>query len=381
MSFLTKWNSNNLIVNGIRMSANHHYKVLGVDKTATEKEIKRAYRKLAKECIPNKHTNQTHQLQEKLKQIAQAYETLSNTENREEYDQDGTTSLFSSFEKEVNIKITLEEACNGIQNRKIILFKKKLYENDFIVQNDHLICYGFSRNCVNTKKNFHHDLFIPTDIINEIYKYLHYYTCSKCKGTGHVTVSKQISEYMMVQRDEECKLCDGANVRNINVTKTIDIPIGMNELYVLVENEQCIPIPYVIYIEWETHKVYDIGIDGLRVDGKKENLFMTCDISLKQALLGFNSNLIKINHLNGKLLTLNIKSECDKVIQPESYYVIKGCGMPYYINHNDDRKYGDLKIKFNVILPENKSDVLQFCNGFNLKERGVADCVVFVEPY
>jgi len=62
------------------------YKVLGVSKNADAKEIKRAYRKLAQQYHPDANPNDT-KAEEKFKDISEAYATLSNEEQRKEYDE------------------------------------------------------------------------------------------------------------------------------------------------------------------------------------------------------------------------------------------------------------------------------------------------------
>ena len=59
------------------------YSILGVDKTSSANEIKKAYRKLAKEYHPDKAEGN----EEKFKEIADAYETLSNPQKKARYDQ------------------------------------------------------------------------------------------------------------------------------------------------------------------------------------------------------------------------------------------------------------------------------------------------------
>ena len=61
-----------------------YYKILNVDKTATEKEIKKQYRTLAMINHPDKGGDS-----EKFKDIAEAYEVLSNPEKRKQYDNPG----------------------------------------------------------------------------------------------------------------------------------------------------------------------------------------------------------------------------------------------------------------------------------------------------
>jgi len=70
------------------MEYKDYYKILGVDKSATKDEIKKAYRKLAKEYHPDK-TKGDKGLEEKFKAVSEAYQVLSNDENRKKYDQLG----------------------------------------------------------------------------------------------------------------------------------------------------------------------------------------------------------------------------------------------------------------------------------------------------
>ncbi len=65
-----------------------YYKILGIDKKATEKEIKKAYRKLARKYHPDLNPNDK-EAEKKFKEINEANEVLSNPENRKKYDQYG----------------------------------------------------------------------------------------------------------------------------------------------------------------------------------------------------------------------------------------------------------------------------------------------------
>ncbi|MFO1536502.1 MAG: DnaJ domain-containing protein, partial [Actinomycetota bacterium] len=63
-----------------------YYKVLGVDASATDKDITRAYRKLAKELHPDANPGDTV-AEERFKEVSAAHEVLGDAEKRKEYDQ------------------------------------------------------------------------------------------------------------------------------------------------------------------------------------------------------------------------------------------------------------------------------------------------------
>ncbi|MBV8151179.1 MAG: J domain-containing protein [Candidatus Eremiobacteraeota bacterium] len=63
-----------------------YYKVLGVAKNAPEKDIKSAYRKLARKWHPDANPTNQHEAEEKFKEIQEAYEVLGDAEKRRKYD-------------------------------------------------------------------------------------------------------------------------------------------------------------------------------------------------------------------------------------------------------------------------------------------------------
>lgn len=66
-----------------------YYEVLGVDKNATDEEIKKAYRKLAKKYHPDANPDNKKEAEAKFKEVNEAYETLSDKQKRQMYDQFG----------------------------------------------------------------------------------------------------------------------------------------------------------------------------------------------------------------------------------------------------------------------------------------------------
>ncbi len=63
-----------------------YYKILGVSRTASAEEIKKAYRKLAKGCHPDTHPGDP-QAEERFKEVSQAYDILGDEKKRKQYDQ------------------------------------------------------------------------------------------------------------------------------------------------------------------------------------------------------------------------------------------------------------------------------------------------------
>ena len=66
-----------------------YYEVLGVSKTATPEELKKAYRQLAKKYHPDANPNNKEEAEAKFKEVNEAYETLSDPQKRQMYDQFG----------------------------------------------------------------------------------------------------------------------------------------------------------------------------------------------------------------------------------------------------------------------------------------------------
>lgn len=73
------------------MASEDYYKVLGVSKSATAEEIKKAYRKLALQYHPDR--NKTKEAADKFKEVNRAYEVLSDSQKRQTYDQFGAAAF------------------------------------------------------------------------------------------------------------------------------------------------------------------------------------------------------------------------------------------------------------------------------------------------
>ena len=81
------------------MAGTDYYKILGVDRNASESEIKKAYRKLAMKYHPD-HTKGDKQAEEKFKEISEAYAVLSDKEKRKQYDTYGEAGFHQRYSQE-----------------------------------------------------------------------------------------------------------------------------------------------------------------------------------------------------------------------------------------------------------------------------------------
>lgn len=239
------------------MEKRDYYEVLGVSKSATADELKKAYRKLAIKYHPDKNPD-NKEAEEKFKEAAEAYDVLSNPEKRQRYDTYGHTmgaqgfpgggggfyqgggmsmdDIFSMFgdifgghsggmggfgsafggrrtrkrrrrgdDLRITMKLSLEDLAKGISKT----IKLKSY-----VKDEH--CNGTGA------KNG-----------------TSYTTCQKCNGTGviqHIQQTMFGTQYVQSECpacngegktiNEKCEHCHGTGVEHKEQTVTINIPAG-----------------------------------------------------------------------------------------------------------------------------------------------------------
>ncbi|MCD7460886.1 DNAj domain protein [Datura stramonium] len=343
---------------GARRSDNSkYYEVLGVPKNSSQDELKKAYRKAAIKNHPDKGGDP-----EKFKELAQAYEVLSDPEKREIYDQYGEDALkegmgggggghnpfdiFESFfggafggafggggsfrgsrqkkgEDVVHaLRVSLEDLYNGTKkklslSRNIFCPKCKGKGSKSGASGR---CYG----CQGTGMRVTTRQIAP-GMIQQMQ-----HVCPECRGSGEV-----------ISERDRCPQCKGNKITQEKKVLEVNVEKGMSHSQKIVFDGEADEAPDTI-----TGNVIFVlqQKDHSKFRRKSDDLYVEHNLSLTEALCGFQ---FVLTHLDGRQLL--IKSCPGEVIKPDQYKAINDEGMPHY-----GRPFikGRLYIHFNVEFPE-----------------------------
>lgn len=189
-----------------------YYEVLGLSKGASESDIKKAYRKLAKEYHPD--VNKADDAEAKFKEINEAYEVLSDTQKKATYDQfghagmdgsgfggfgsgfsggfDDFTDIFSSFFGGGSSSRRQNNSPRKGQDRYMHM---KISFMDAIFGKTETVKIGVDEVCTDCHGSGAHS---SSDVI----------TCPECNGTGQVT-TQQRTAFGVFQTQSVCPTCKG----------------------------------------------------------------------------------------------------------------------------------------------------------------------------
>lgn len=328
-----------------------YYEVLGVSKSASDAEIKKAYRKMALKYHPDKNEGDA-EAEEKFKEAAEAYEVLSDQEKRSRYDQFGHAGLggaggfggggmnmddiFSQFgdifggafggsfggsrggsrvvrgtNLRVKMKLTLQEIAEGV-HKKIKV--NKLVNADGVTYKDCPTCNGSGR-ITRVSQTFLGAMQTQT-------------TCNVCRGAGK-SIDKKPSDADV-----------NGLVRKEEVIE-IDIPAGvMDGMQLSVTGKgnagpfDGVPGDLIVVIE-------EIPHEDLRRDG--EHLHFEAYVNFVDAVLGHS---IEIPTVTGKAkIKVEPGTQSGKVLR------LKGKGLPSIQGYG----VGDLFVHINVWTPKKVS--------------------------
>ncbi|DBA05035.1 TPA: hypothetical protein N0F65_000723 [Lagenidium giganteum] len=327
---------------------NKFYEALGVPKTATAAEIKKAYRKLALKNHPDKGGDP-----ELFKTITVAYEVLSDPEKREVYDQYGeeglqngggggdASDLFSQFFRGAGgrrrtgpqkgedlthpLKVSLEDLYNGktvklAVNRDVLCGRCDGRGGAEGAEKTCETCQGRGM-----RVQLRH---IGPGMVQQMQS-----VCPDCRGQGKT-----------IRESDRCKACKGKKVTKERKVLEVHIEKGMRHGQRITfsgEADQApgtVPGDIIFVVQEKEHSVFQ---------RKGGNLIMEKKISLVEALCGFE---MMVEHLDGR--HLHIKTRPGEVIKPNQFKAVNGEGMP---THGNPFVKGQLVILFKVQFPESGS--------------------------
>ncbi|CAL5874799.1 uncharacterized protein PFLUO_LOCUS9101 [Penicillium psychrofluorescens] len=359
------------------LAAEDYYKILGLDKSASERDIKRAYRTLSKKYHPDKNPGDDS-ARDKFVEIADAYDVLSTSSLRKVYDQYGHAGveqqrkggaaggqphdpfdLFSRFfgggghfghapgqrrgpDMEMRATLPLRDFYTGNEIRFVIEKQQICDTCEGTGSKDHQVetCDLCSGRGVVIKKHM-----LAPGMFQQVQM-----QCDRCGGQG-----KKIKN--------PCSVCHGNRVVRNQVEMAADIEPGMDMGQRLVfENEADESPDWVAgdLILVLDEKEPELGSsDEERTDGtffrrKGKDLFWKETLSLREAWMGEWSR--NLTHLDGHVVRLGRKR--GEVVQPLSVETVDGEGMPHYSEGHlqdleaEDDSPGKLYVEYTVVLPD-----------------------------
>ncbi|OMO89040.1 hypothetical protein CCACVL1_08050 [Corchorus capsularis] len=335
-----------------------YYEILGVPKNATQEDLKKAYKKAAIKNHPDKGGDP-----EKFKELAQAYEVLSDPEKRQVYDEYGEDALkegmgggagahdpfdiFSSFFGPgfESKRITNRRGRRQRRGEDVVHPLKVSLEDLYLGTSKKL---SLSRNVLCSKCK------------GKGSKSGASMTCPSCQGSGMKVSIRHLGPSMIQQMQHPCNACKGTGEAiddkdRCSQCKGDKVVQEKKVLEVFVEkgmqNGQKITFPGEADEAPDTITGDIVFVlqqkDHPRFKRKGEDLFVEHTLSLTEALCGFQ---FVLTHLDGRQLL--IKSQPGEVVKPDSFKAINDEGMPVY-----QRPFmkGKLYIHFTVEFPDSLS--------------------------
>ena len=336
------------------------YEVLGVSKNATEDEIKKAFRRRARELHPD--VNKAADAEDQFKELNEAYDVLSDPGKRAQYDRFGTVpgaagggspygggyvdfedlfgggfgmgDIFSSFfggggarqaqrregrDMGVGLRVTLEEVAAGA--KKEIVYDRLAPCPDcdgtgLGPDGREVTCpeCGGQGRVVTVQHTFLGDMQSAT-------------TCKKCGGTGRSV-------------ENPCPECEGQGRVPDRQRVTVEVPVGIRDSQQLrlsgfgeAGMQGAAPGDLIVTVRIQPHEFFER--DG-------DHLHARANVSIVQAALGAEIEIDGIFEV--EKVQVRIPEGC----QNEQVVRVKGFGMPKF--RSDAR--GDMFVHVNVVVPK-----------------------------
>ncbi|MCD6374236.1 MAG: molecular chaperone DnaJ [Caldisericaceae bacterium] len=346
-----------------------YYEILGVDRNASQEEIKKAYRKLAIKYHPDKNPGDK-EAEEKFKELAEAYAVLSDPEKRRRYDQFGHAGVgsgagaqgfdFTDFDLADALRQFMEEGFgfgfgdifgssrSGGRRRKVtrkgsdLQIKLKLTLEE--------IATGVTKKIKVRKK-----VACPECNGTGSAKYSKTVMCPVCHGSGEI---RQVSRSLFGQFvnvttchrcngegqviENPCHTCHGSGLIDGSKTIEVNVPAGVSTgNYITLRGEGNAgirggqPGDLIIYIEEVPHELFE---------RQGNDVVLYLPISFPTAALG---GTIEVPTLTGKAkLKIAPGTQSGKILR------MRGKGIPYLRGAGS----GDQLVQVQVYVPTKLND-------------------------
>lgn len=281
------------------MDNKNYYDILEINNNASQEDIKKAYRKLSLLHHPDKNGNSSESIN-KIQNINEAYEVLSNPEKKMMYDSGGTNDI-NFMNRYQDIPVDFENIINSI-------FQMNNLNSD--VHTFRIFCNGGSAS------------IRPPSIVKTVLIQFE-------KVLMNLKIPIEINRFIQDQniKTEEME------------TIYVDVPMGIDEGEIIVIkgkgniiNNFRGDVKICVKIQNDT-EFKRVGLD----------LLFEKTISLKESLCGFS---FELKHLNNKKYTITNANTVGHVICQNYKKIIPNMGL------ERDGHVGNLVIKFNVKFPE-----------------------------
>lgn len=317
-----------------------YYQILGVDKSSSSSEIKKAYYKLARKFHPDKaDESKKEEYTKKFQQIGEAYEVLSDEDKRQKYDRFGKEGLkesrninpfdiFNMFSGGFNfgnnrnqgirknndtkfaLNLSLKNIYTGI-TKKLKITRTIIVNQNEEKTDDVERCSQLCENCKGNGQSV--QMIRNGNMIQQMIK-----TCENCKGKGYIL-------------REGYSIKDKSEIIQINVKK--GTKTGDHVLFKDMGNYSpgCYPGHLVV--------IFNVSTKEKGFTRTNNTLLYTENITLLEALTGGEFIL---EHLDNRKIHIKF----NEIIKPGISKIIKGEGI------NGD----DLILSFNILFPDKLSD-------------------------
>ena len=339
------------------MASKDYYSILGVSKTASDDEIKSAYRSLAKKYHPD--INKEADAQEKFKEISEAYSVLSDKTKRANYDQFGTAdpqqgfgggggfsgfsqgfeggfedlfNIFGNFgrgskgaDREqgedlvTDISITFEEAAFGVEKEITINRPEKCSHcngSGAKSSSDTITC----SDCNGSGKV----QFVQNTLFGRVASMTN---CKTCGGTGKII-------------KEKCNYCRGSGLSQQSVKIKVKIPAGIDDGQTIRMRGEGEQVASTNGVAGDLHINVKVKPHALLVR-KEFNLYVDVYVPFTTLLLG---GQMQVPTLKG-VTTIDIKP----LTQSNTKYTLKGKGIKFLRGFGS----GDLIVTLKGEMPKN----------------------------